>query len=87
MKTNHRRNFVEKFRKYGLGRSSFITGSYKGETPLSGRAINAIATLASENSTGVRRDRAGAKKFVRSRTRFHEKAALKELIKFMDDDE
>lgn len=87
MKTNHQRNFVEKYRQYGVGCGSFVTGMYKGETLLSGKPVNAIATLASQNSFGVRRDRAGAKKFVRSRTRFHENAALKKICNFLDDED
>jgi hypothetical protein len=87
MKTNHQRGFVEKYRKYGIGKGEFTTFSGHGETVLSGRRINATATVASENSTGVRRDKAGAKKFVHSRTRFHEDAALKRLVRDGFDEE
>jgi hypothetical protein len=81
MKTNHRRGFVARGDSYKCIAHGFVTFHGHGETTLSGRRVNASATLASENSRGVRRDRAGAKKFIHSRTRFHEDAALRLLIK------
>ena len=81
MKTNHRRGFVATRFHNGQKAHGFVTWSGKGETPLSGRGVNAHATVASENSRSVGRDKAGAKKFVRSRTRFHEDAALRKIVR------
>lgn len=85
MKTNHRRGFVAPRFQNGQKAHGFVTWSGKGETPLSGRGVNAHATLAPENSRDVARQKAGAKKFVRSRTRFHEDAALQKLVREGDD--
>lgn len=81
MKTNHRRGYVAPNFSNGQKSGGYVTWSGGGETPLSGRGINAHATVAGGSSKLVRRDKAGAKKFVRSRSRFHEDAALRKLVK------
>jgi hypothetical protein len=84
LKTNHRRGYVAPNFYNGQKKGGFVTWSGHGETTLSGKRVNACATHGSENSLQVRRDKAGAKKFVRSRTRFHEKAALKKIVEGAD---
>lgn len=84
MKTNHRRGYVAPNFQHGQKSGGFVTWHGSGETPVSGRAVGACATVASENSRSVARDKRGAKKFVRSRTRFHEDAALRKLVKELD---
>jgi hypothetical protein len=84
-KTNHQRGFKANRFHNGQQSGGFITFNGRGETVVSGRAVGACSTLASENSRSVARDRAGAKKYVRSRTRFHEDAALKKLVRELDE--
>jgi len=80
LKTNHQRGFRDKrhsravFEKYYAGGSSNYA-------PLSGRLISACATTGdhANGKRGIARDVRGAKKYVRSRTRFHENAATKKL--------
>lgn len=82
---NHRRGGGFKDQKFDHGQrtSGYTTFSGHGETPLSGRKINASSVNgdATDGAKGVRKDRAGAKKFIHSRTRLHEGAALKRIAK------
>ena len=81
MKTNHRRNFKDKrspravFDKYVV---KFVR-----QTTVDGKVISASATSGDHcnGKRGIRRDVAGAKKFVRSRVRFHNKMALRKEMK------
>lgn len=79
-KTNHRRGHVKK--RYDLGQQTggFVTFN-GGRTTMNGKRINASSTIASENSKQVRRDRAGAKKFIASRTRFHDRMACDKIVR------
>lgn len=83
---NHRRGSGYRDQKFNTGQrtSGYTTFYEQGETPLSGQKVSAGANNGNhtDGAKGVRKDRAGAKKFVRSRTRFHEDAAL---IKIADD--
>jgi len=84
-KTNHRRG--NKSPRFCLGQKTcgrYVTWAGYGETVISGLRVNASAIVSSEAAKGVRRDKAGAKKFVRSRTRFHENAALQKLVKSLE---
>ena len=78
MKTNHNRGFQDPGSDIAGG---FTVFQGHGETPLSGKRVFACATRAGETERAIRRDRAGAKKFVHSRTRFHEDAALKKIVR------
>lgn len=74
MKTNHRRGFTAKRSKKSGG---FHTVK---KSALSDRAIGAsIGYDFTDGNRGMAKAKRGAKKFVRSRTRFHEKAATKRL--------
>lgn len=74
-KTNHHRGFKAVRFKDGQKKRGFIVGHYKRET-IDGHAVNAYATCASENSHGIAHDKAGAKKFVHSRGRRHDRDTL-----------
>ena len=83
MKTNHKRGFkarCDSYKKY----SRYIVWSRctagPNRTPVSNKLIGAGSTLGSESSRGVARATHGAKKYLRSRTRFHENAATKKLM-------
>lgn len=81
-KRNHRRNYTApRFYDGQKSMSGFITWHGHGETVLSGKRVNASSSFAAESSRGVARDKAGAKKYVRSRTRYHEDAALARIIR------
>lgn len=85
MKTNHQRGFKETrssrdvFRKY-------IAGGSHAFLPLSDRYEAACATSGdhANGKRGIAKDVAGAKKYVRSRTRFHENAATRKLAADME---
>jgi hypothetical protein len=83
---NHRRGGGYRDPKFNQGQrtSSYQTFGAHADTPLSGQRISACAVNgdATDGSKGVRKSRAGAKKFIHSRTRHHEDAAL---IKIADD--
>jgi len=80
MKTNHRRSFSDKrhsravFNEYIVGNFSKIADD--------GKYISAGSTSGDHccGKRGIRRDKAGAKKYVNSRTRFHNKMALDRQI-------
>jgi len=78
VKTNHQRGFVEEKRPdKGFSQGVKLT--------LSDRIVGAGSTPPSWDHTngkrGAAKDRKGAKKFIRTRTRFHENAALRKLAK------
>lgn len=76
MKTNHQRGFKDTrhsravFKRYIVGDFSKVTDD--------GKYISASSTSGDHccGKRGIRRDKAGAKKFVNSRTRFHNKMTL-----------
>jgi hypothetical protein len=79
MKTNHQRRFVA----YKDPRACEIeTRGYGNFLPLSDRTVGAIASAgdSTNGKHGIAQKRRGAKKFVRSRTRFHENSAVRKLI-------
>lgn len=79
-KTNHRRGHTKKRFSLGMQTGGFVTFN-GGRTTMDGRRINASASIASENSKSVRRDRAGAKKFIASRTRFYDRMACDKIVR------
>lgn len=78
MKTNHRRNFKDKKFHIGQRKPSYLICAV-GQTCLDGTRVGASATNgdATCGSRGVRRDKAGAKKFVHSRRRRRDRDYLK----------
>jgi hypothetical protein len=76
MKTNHQRGFVAKTHRDS---AMFCTGA---TAPLSDRRIGAsIGNDFTDGNRGMAKAKHGAKKFVRTRTRFHENAATKRLAR------
>ena len=76
MKTNHERGFKAQSHRYQGG---FGTGVL---APLSDRHIGAhIGYDFTDGHRGMARAKKGAKKFVRSRTRFHENAATRRIAR------
>ena len=90
MKTNHQRGFVEKMSRYvGPSRDGSGGRAYKGFTAKSILADVGMAASANVHDTtngkhGVARNIRGAKRFVRSRVRFHENQTTRELAKEID---
>ncbi len=80
---NHRRGSGYRDPKFSTGQrtSDYVVFHGHGETPLSGQRISATAHNGdhTDGAKGVRKDKAGAKKFIHSRTRFHEDAALRKI--------
>jgi hypothetical protein len=85
MKTNHRRNFVAK-KHPNPGDMPYVTFSRAVSLPLSDRSVAARATAGDHTNGkhGIAKDRKGAKKYINSRTRFHEDAALKKIVKELE---
>ncbi len=77
-RTNYSRGFVAK--RFTLGQRSHHA-YYKGvkERTLGGDMISACGTIFSENAKGIRRSRAGAKKFVHSRRRRADRDYLNQM--------
>ncbi len=75
MKTNHRRGFVA---KNHTDSAMFATSA---TAPISGKKISSegIGNDFTNGNRGMAKSKRGAKKFVRSRTRFHDNAATKKL--------
>ena len=81
-KTNHQRGFAaEKDPK--ASEMPYVTFSRGVKLPLSDRAVGATSSAgdATNGKHGIAKGRKGAKKFINSRTRFHENAAVKSLLK------
>jgi hypothetical protein len=79
-KTNHRRG--DKDDRFNVGQRTHCFDTFHGvSVTMDGRAINASSSIATENSKGVRRDKAGAKKFIASRTRFHNRMACDKIVR------
>ena len=79
MKTNHRRGF-----QAGTHRDKAMTG-YSAKLPLSGESISASVTNDfADGNRGMAKAIRGAKKFIRSRTRFHENRAVEKLARESD---
>jgi hypothetical protein len=82
LKTNHRRNFKETRDPNGVF-ARYIVGGNSRRLELSDREVSAYATCTSHTNgkRGIARDKRGAKKYVSSRARFHERQALARLIR------
>lgn len=80
MKTNHQRNFRDKRAPRQVFAKYFVFGQTR-VNPISGVAVGAGATSGDHTNgkRGIAKDRRGAKKFINSRSRFHENAATKKL--------
>lgn len=78
MKTNHQRGF-KATRSSREVFSSYIVGSWLGKVPEADVIVGASVTCGDHTNgkRGIAKDKRGAKKFVRSRVRFHQKAALR----------
>lgn len=84
MKTNHQRGFKDsRGPKQVFGK--YYTFSNTRINPISGVAVGACSTCGDHTNGkhGIAKDRKGAKKYINSRSRFHENAALK-LINWKD---
>lgn len=81
MKTNHQRNFKDKLSSRAVY-GDYIAFYQVIKSPLSGKAISASANSGdhANGKRGIAYDVKGAKKFVKSRTRFHENQALKKIV-------
>lgn len=85
MKTNHQRSFKDKKDGNAVFNSYIVFG--KTVMPhLSDKSIGAGVTCGdhANGKRGIAKDRRGAKKFIRSRTRFNEKADLQKIVKNSD---
>lgn len=82
MKTNHQRGFKDRRDSRAVFANYFAGGS-SNHLPLSDRIVAAYANCGdhTDGKRGIARDVAGAKKYVRSRTRFHENAATRKLAR------
>lgn len=81
MKTNHQRKFKELTDPNAV-RTRYIVYYASVKLSLSDRIVTAGVTCSDHTNgkRGIAKDRRGAKKFITSRTRFHERAALKRLV-------
>ena len=88
MKTNHQRNFKDTRDPRAVFKNYYVGGSWV-MSELADRFIAAGATSGDHTNgkRGIAKDRRGAKKFVHSRTRFHENVALKQICKKLDSEE
>lgn len=77
-KTNHNRNFkAKKFKSDGsFRRLSYLTFS-GGVVCLDGELVTACASIASENKHMIAKSRRGAKKFINSRRKRHDRDFIK----------
>lgn len=84
MKTNHQRNFKDK-RNPQQYKEKYVVGGCSIKSELADKFIRAVAHLPdTEYLSAKKRTRknvAGAKKYVRTRTRFHENTATFKLAK------
>lgn len=84
MKTNHQRGFKDTRDPRFVYRRYFQGGGESAKLELSDRTVSAKAVTCGDHTNakrGIAKDRRGAKKFVNSRTRFHENAATLKLTK------
>ena len=81
-KTNHQRGYKSTYSPKHFERKYIVGGSIQ-KSLLADRTISACATLGDTHTLSakkrVRKNVAGAKKYVRTRNRFHENAATKKL--------
>lgn len=83
MKTNHKRKFKDNKDPRMVYNNGYIVFAQVVTLPLSGRSVAAGTTCGDHTNgkRGIAKDRRGAKKFIRSRSRFHENAAVKRMVK------
>lgn len=88
MKTNHKRGFKDDKAPRAVY-SRYIVFGQCVSLPLSDRSVCASATCGDHTNgkRGIARDRRGAKKYINSRSRFHENAALKRIVQSVDLDD
>lgn len=81
MKTNHQRNFHENNDPNRVF-SRYTVFAQTRKLTISDKSICAAVTCGDHTNgkRGIARDRKGAKKYLNSRSRFHENAALKRLL-------
>lgn len=78
MKTNHRRGF-----KASTHRDQAMWGEGTRSTYADKSFCASISNDFNKGNRGMAKNKRGAKKFLRTRTRFHEKAKLKEEVKHL----
>jgi hypothetical protein len=81
MKTNHKRGFKDTKAPRAVF-SRYIVFGQCVKLELSGRSVAASVTCGDHTNgkRGIAKDRRGAKKYIHSRSRFHEKAALQKMV-------
>lgn len=85
MKTNHQRGFKDTRNSRAVYSTYWVFGNTR-KNPISDTAVGACATCGDHTNgkRGIAKDRKGAKKFINSRSRFHENGALQQLIKELE---
>lgn len=85
MKTNHQRKFKEN-RDSNKVFNNYTVFLETSKLELSDKSISAFVCSGEHinGKRGIARDVRGAKKYIRSRSRFHEKSALKRIIKSIE---
>lgn len=82
MKTNHQRNFKSTYNPQHF-KQNYVVGGNCIKSELADKVIIAYAHVSDTQYLSAkkrtRKNKAGAKKFVRTRTRFHENAATHKL--------
>jgi hypothetical protein len=88
MKTNHQRSFKET-RDPNAVYGDYVVFGESRSLPLSDHSVGAFVSCGDHTNgkRGIAKDRKGAKKFLNSRTRFHENGATKRLAENMRDDD
>lgn len=81
MKTNHQRRFKDTRAPRAVFAAYFVFGETR-LLPISGLSVSAGVTCGDHTNgkRGIAKDRRGAKKYLNSRTRFHEDQALRQLV-------
>lgn len=82
MKTNHQRNFKDKKDHNSVFNSYIVYGKIV-RLELSDKTVSAGVCCGDHTNgkRGIAKDKKGAKKFIRSRTRFNENAALQKIVR------
>lgn len=79
-KTNYRRSFVAN--RFIMGqRTKGYYIFFNRRSTMEGEVVATGSSVARESSRGIQRDRAGAKKFVHSRVRFHDRMACGRIVR------
>lgn len=84
MKTNHKRNFKEKVKPSTakVSERPYLNFGQLVYLPLSDRFVSGHSSNGDHTNGkhGIAKDRRGAKKFIRTRTRFHENQATRKIV-------